>query len=1010
MTCSVAHVLSGIRALILAAIVLVLVPAAAAQGVLRGTVADSLDGSTLPGANVLIEGTSIGTATNVDGAYRIAGIPAGEQVVRVSYIGYEPRSIPVTIRDGATTTLDVALLPGGVIGEEVVVTGQAAGQAAAINQQVRSNTIVNVISEEKIQELPDANAAEAIGRLPGVSVQRSGGEANQITLRGLSGAFTSITVDGVKIAPTDAEARSVDLSAISQGSLAGIELFKALTPDKDGDAIAGSVNLVTRRAPATRQLRVDALGSYNELAEDLGQYDLDFRYGERFLDGFLGVQVNGNLEQRNRSKQEYDSDYDCSLNDFTRCQIENLELVYTDEVRQRSGLGAIFDVDTPDGGFVKLSGLYNYTSRDFVTYDRSYPVLDDLVYYSARDREQAVHLFNGALTGENYLFGLSSTWGLSYARSAFDFPFDYELIFTEPSLIEDGEVIAGMDAIPDSVRRGAPEGVIPYALNNFDRAYLYNGFYRTEESTDTDYAAYLNLSREYAVGTSIQGELKVGGKYRSKNRSRNRTELFMPYYIEPLPAHERLSDGTIVERDFSGTMFEDYGRIGNRVLASNFLGGGTRTEDLYGRFTLSPLLDRDAVRTWWDLNRDGYNVSASAPQYRDNPEAAGAFYDIDERVSAGYLMSTVNFGEYVTWIAGLRVEHENNDYESRYAPTGLHGFPVLRGAIRDTSATHQETVWLPNTHLAIRPTDFLTVRLAAYRALARPDFNSRLANVVYRTSSTFFPGNSIVMGNPNLRAAKAWNYEVNASVFGPRIGLFSVSAFYKDITDYFQRINGLSYSSGAVFDSLGIDYELPRALEGGEFSLVVPYNSDRPTTVYGVEVEHQANLRFLPGLLSGLVVGYNFSVVRSSTYVPRVRIETTYIEEPPFPPIPVTERVPYESEQKLQQQPDFFANVSVGWDYRRFSARASVFHQSEYATSFTANTRTGSDNVRGGFTRVDLAFKQGVGENVELLLNLNNLTGVEETSEAFFPHTGRRHINNSEIYGTTVDAGVRVRF
>ena len=75
--------------------------------------------------------------------------------------------------------------------ETVIVSAQAAGQVAAINQQLSSNTIVNVISEEKIQELPDANAAEAIGRLPGVSIQRSGGEANKITLRGLSDKYTS---------------------------------------------------------------------------------------------------------------------------------------------------------------------------------------------------------------------------------------------------------------------------------------------------------------------------------------------------------------------------------------------------------------------------------------------------------------------------------------------------------------------------------------------------------------------------------------------------------------------------------------------------------------------------------------------------------------------------------------------------------------------------------------------------------------------------------------------------
>ena len=993
-----------------ATLVLLLITTAAfaQQGTLRGVVTDSLTAETLPGANVYLLGTSLGNATNLDGTYRIGGIPAGSYTLRVSYLGYQVKEVPVTITGGETTTQNVGLVLGVIQGEDIIITAQAEGQAAAINQQLTSNTIVNVISEEKIQELPDANAAEAIGRLPGVSVQRSGGEANQIVLRGLGGAFTNVTVDGVRIASTDAEARSVDLSAISQGSLAGIELFKALTPDKDADAIAGSVNLVTRRAPRERQFRMDAMGGYNELVDDLGQYDLDFRYGERFLGDILGVQLTGNIEQRNRSNEQYDTDYDCSINDFTVCLIENLQLDFTDEIRRRRGLGAIVDVETPDGGFVKLSGLYNQTSRDFITYSRSYPTLDDLVFYTARDREQAIHLFNGALTGENYLFGLNTDWGASYARSAFNFPFDYEVVFTEPSITEGGTPVAGMRAVPDSVRRGELEGIIPYALNNFEKAYLYSGFYRTEESTDTDLSAYLNLARDYGIGSSLRGELKVGGKFRSKSRSRDRTELFSPYYNEPFPMFVMLEDGSVVPKDFSGTMFEDLALFNNRlILATNFLGSGARSEDLYDRFTLSPLLDRDAVRAWWDLNGNGFIMTSGDPQYRENPEARGDFYDITERVSAAYVMNTFNIGQRIMWIVGLRVEHENNDYASRYAPNGLDGYPVPSGAIRDTSATHEETVWLPNTHLTIRPTDFLTVRLAAYRALARPDFNSRLANVVARRSSTFFPGNNIQLGNPNLRAAKAWNYEINTSFFGRRIGLFSVSLFYKDIQDYFQRINGLTYEGDAVFDSLGIDFESPFGT-GGEFSLVVPFNSTSPTTVYGVEVEHQTNLRFLPGLLSGLVIGYNFSIVRSSTHVPRVRIETTFIERPPFPPIAQIERIPYESEQKLQQQPDFFANVSLGYDFRAFSARLSVFHQDAYNTSFAGNERTGFDNLQDGFTRVDLAFKQGIGRRIALLVNINNITGVEEAALRYNSFLDRTLVNDSEIYGTTVDVGLRV--
>jgi len=267
-----------------------------AQGTLRGVVTDSSDNnSPLVGANVYLIGTALGSATNLEGEYRIDRVPEGAYTLRISYIGYSTRQIKVNIQNDKTLAVNAALAQHLIEAGSIVITGQAVGQAAAINQQITANTIVNVISEEKIQELPDANAAESIGRLPGVSLQRSGGEANKIVLRGLSDKFSSITVDGVRIAPTDENSRGVDLSTISQGSLAGIELYKALTPDRDADAIAGSVNLVTKKAPAERLLRLDAKGSYNRLGKDYEQYDFVARYGQRHFNDVLGVQLSGNL-------------------------------------------------------------------------------------------------------------------------------------------------------------------------------------------------------------------------------------------------------------------------------------------------------------------------------------------------------------------------------------------------------------------------------------------------------------------------------------------------------------------------------------------------------------------------------------------------------------------------------------------------------------------------------------------------------------------------------------------
>ena len=160
--------------------VLLLIPAVlAGQVTLHGSVADSSTNERLVGAIVVLRGMAVGGVTDREGNFRIPKIPTGSHVIRVSYVGYKFKEFDVNVA-AQDIALNVQLTPEFIQGEDVVITAQARGQIAAINQQITSNTIVNVISEEKIKELPDANAAEAIGRLPGVSIIRSGGEANKV--------------------------------------------------------------------------------------------------------------------------------------------------------------------------------------------------------------------------------------------------------------------------------------------------------------------------------------------------------------------------------------------------------------------------------------------------------------------------------------------------------------------------------------------------------------------------------------------------------------------------------------------------------------------------------------------------------------------------------------------------------------------------------------------------------------------------------------------------------------
>ena len=171
--------LSAVLLLVLATIA-VGAPVPAPAGVsIEGVVKDAQTGDPLPGANVVLVGTSFGSSTDINGNYAIRNVPPGSYTIRVTYVGYKSISLPFPVTESAALRQDFKLAAVSIEGETVVVTAQAYGQNAAINQQLSSNAVTDVVSAARIQELPDANAAESVGRLPGVSVLRNGGEGTR---------------------------------------------------------------------------------------------------------------------------------------------------------------------------------------------------------------------------------------------------------------------------------------------------------------------------------------------------------------------------------------------------------------------------------------------------------------------------------------------------------------------------------------------------------------------------------------------------------------------------------------------------------------------------------------------------------------------------------------------------------------------------------------------------------------------------------------------------------------
>ena len=681
------------------------------QGSLQGVVKDSISQDALVGANISLVGTGFGSAADIEGEYNISRIPFGSYTVRFSYIGYKTKDIKVSIDNSkGQVKLNVQLVPDVVIGEEVLVSAQALGQAAAINQQLNSNTIINVVSEEKIQELPDANAAEAIGRLPGVSITREGGEANKAVLRGLSAKFSLVTIDGVRVPPTDATDRGVDLSTISQGTLSGIELYKALTPDKDADAIAGAINLVTKAAPSKRYFRIDVKGGYNALEESVNQYNFDGRYGERFFNDVLGVQVTGNLERTIRSHENYEYSYNQNINNYSDYQISNFEVRYQNELRKRGGASLLLDFDTPDEGSIRFNNVFSQTSREYLQHQRNYAPGGG-VSYNFQDNENKIKTFNSNLRGENHLFGLDASWGLSYSQSKSNDPLDWETNWVENSTSVNGKVISGMDNVPKDLLKGPTKDWIPYALNNFQIASFDNAQDQKRNNFQKNHTAFFDLLRDYYINNTITGSFKLGGKFRDAVRDHAESEVRSPYYLNSVYTYIKNADGTFSPNDFSGTIFS--GLEGAKsVPLSYFLGSNADSRDIYDKYIVNPLIDKDAMELWRNLNLNAYATTNGDPQsaqflynflsHRDD-------YYLTERVYSGYLMNTLNFGKAFTLIAGARIEEDDNDYTGQYSLSTI-ATPIVvpsKGELTPITVGHKETNIFPNVQTIIRPTEFL---------------------------------------------------------------------------------------------------------------------------------------------------------------------------------------------------------------------------------------------------------------------------------------------------------------
>jgi hypothetical protein len=229
---------------------------ASTTGTINGSVKDAA-GAVLQGAQIVLQPTNTTVASDAQGNFIVTDVKSGTYTLTISYVGFATSTSTITVTTGQPVTVN-AVLKIGSSSQEVVVTANLVGDALAINEQRTSANILNVETDTQIQSLPNANIADAVGRLPGVTLQRNEGEGQYVQIRGTEPRLSNTTIDGVIVPGPDPEVRQVDLDTIPADLVGSVAINKTLSANQDGDAIGGSVDL--RIKQATR-LIMDAMSA-----------------------------------------------------------------------------------------------------------------------------------------------------------------------------------------------------------------------------------------------------------------------------------------------------------------------------------------------------------------------------------------------------------------------------------------------------------------------------------------------------------------------------------------------------------------------------------------------------------------------------------------------------------------------------------------------------------------------------------------------------------------------------
>lgn len=746
-------------------------------GRIVGRVLDAASGTGLADAGVQIVGTTIGTMSGVDGRFTIGNVPAGTVTLQVRRIGYAPKTITgLYLEGGKTLQQDLSLAQATVQLTAQVVTAEAERGSVndALDAQRTATGIVSAVTAEQMGKSPDGDAAKAVQRVSGVTVQ----DGKSVFVRGLGERYTVTSMNGARLPSPEPEKRYVPLDLFPSSLLQSINVAKSFTPDLSGDFSGASVDIRTREYPAQRSITFSSSVGYNDAATGkdvisaptVGQEWLGFGGGARSLPTAL------------RSAAAVSS---LTTRESVNGAINSLRNAWTPQMRSGAPNGS-FGVSV--GGQDPVFGVrLGYVGS--LTYSNSQEIQKD--HYQANPIQQGgVPVVAESWRGETGI--RSATWGG---------------ILNLSTLLGNGSLITLNNTFTrsaDNEARRSEGSSFAFGGGNIQRMTL-RFVERSIRSSQ--------LAGEHALGTrnTVTWSVSSAGVSRAEP---DRSDLVYAQFTPNGPYQWSDGNPDVARRTFSDLQESNWSgslnyrlALGDGADAAAIKVGGTYRSTDRAAFnrqfsiisTLVPV--GDAALPAEDIF-DGRYTTGTDDVFNISNVSADGIYDAGEKLAAGYIMAEVPFLDRFRVIVGGRVE----DADIRVS-TALSNGGRFESRLKNTDL-------LPALVLNVRLNGSAQLRASASQTLARPEYRE-LSPVQYLE----VVGGQITRGNEALVRTLIQNFDLKWEMFPNAGEVLSVGVFAKRFDKPIERIDistggqpFVSFFNAKSASNLGVELELRKQL------------------------------------------------------------------------------------------------------------------------------------------------------------------------------------------------------